>query len=63
MDDIDIYRAAKLYVDQHGADASIHAAMKADAMLDRGDLDGVAVWRMVIRAIEELEDTAGGTRH
>lgn len=63
MDDLDIYRTAKLLIDQHGADARIHAAMKQDAMLERGDLNGVAVWRMVIRAIEELENTADGTRH
>lgn len=63
MDSLDIYRTAKLMIDQHGAEAKIQAAMKQDAMLERGDLDGVAVWRMVIRAIDELQDTSGGTRH
>ncbi len=38
--DLDIYRAANLLVKQHGQDAPIHAAMRADAMLDNGDLDG-----------------------
>ncbi len=52
--DLDIYRTAKLLVDKHGAEAPIHAAMKADAMLDKGDMDGRAVWRRVIKAIEEL---------
>ena len=28
---------------QHGDDAIIEAAMKADAMLDKGDLDGAAL--------------------
>ncbi len=28
--------------------------MRADAMLDKGDLDGYAVWRRVLRAVEEL---------
>ena len=63
MDDLDIYRSAKLYVDQCGADASIHAAIKQDATLERGDLDGVAVWRRIIRAIEELQATEGETEH
>jgi hypothetical protein len=31
--DLDIYRTAQLLVKQHGADAPIHAAMRADAML------------------------------
>ena len=32
----------------------IHAAMQADAMLEKGDLDGRAVWLRIIGAIEEL---------
>ncbi len=38
--DLDIYRSANLLVKQHGEDAPIHAAMRADATLDAGDLDG-----------------------
>ncbi len=30
--------------------------MRADAMLDKGDLDGQAVWKRVVRAIEELQN-------
>ncbi len=43
--DLDIYRSANLLVKQHGEDAPIEAAMRADAMLDKGDLDGYAVWK------------------
>ncbi len=39
------------------ADAPIHAAMRADAMLEAGDLDGYAVWRRILRAVEELQGT------
>ncbi len=42
---LDIYRSANLLVKRHGEDASIHAAMRADAMLEKGDLDGYAVWK------------------
>jgi hypothetical protein len=35
---LDIYRAAKLAIDQYGADASIQASMRADALLDEGDI-------------------------
>ena len=52
--DIDIYRAANLLVKQHGAEATIHAAMNADVMLDRGDLDGERVWLRIMKAVEEL---------
>jgi hypothetical protein len=45
-------------VKQHGEDALIEAAMQADAMLEKGDLDGYAVWRRVLRAVEELQGTA-----
>ena len=41
--DLDIYRSANLLVKQHVEDAPIHAAMRADAMLEVGDLDGYGV--------------------
>ena len=63
MDTKDIYRIAKLIIDQYGADAPIHAAMRADTMLERGDFDGVAVWKLVLKAIKELQATQGRTRH
>ncbi len=52
--DLDIYRSANVLVKQHGQDAPIEAAMRADAMLDKGDLDGYAVWRRILRAVEQL---------
>ncbi len=58
--EIDIYRSAKPLIDQHGDEAPIHAAMRADELLDAGDLDGAAVWRRIIRAIEELQRTDPG---
>ena len=47
---------------RHAQDASIHAAMRADAMLDKGDLDGYAVWKRILRAVGELQRAALGTR-
>ena len=64
--EINVYRSAKLLIDQHGAEASIHAAMRADAMLDNGDLDGQRVWLRIIRAIKELlqcQPKAGEVQH
>ena len=53
--DLDIYRSAQVLVKHHGADAPIHAAMRADAMLEVGDLDGFSVWKRVLWAVEELQ--------
>ncbi len=52
--DLDIWRSAKLLVDQHGADAPVHAAMRVDAMLAAGDLGGRVAWRRILPAVEEL---------
>ncbi len=52
--DLDIYRSAAVLVKRHGQDAPIHAAMRADAMLEAGDLDGYAVWKRIVKATEEL---------
>ena len=41
--DLDIYRSTQVLVTQHGEDAPIEAAMRADAMLEAGDLGGYAV--------------------
>lgn len=38
--DLDIYRSAQVLVKQYGQDALIEVAMRADAMLEKGDLDG-----------------------
>ena len=32
----------------------------ADAMLDKGDLEGAAVWRRILRAVEELQGMEPG---
>ena len=60
---VDVFAWCKLYIDQYGVYASLHAAIKADAMLERGDLDGFNVWMRIGRAIEDIQARAGGTRH
>ena len=52
--DRDIYRTTNVLIREHGGDAPIQAAMRADAMLDKGDLDGLAVWKRILRAVGEL---------
>ncbi len=53
--DLDIYRSAAVLIKQHGQDAPIHAAMRADALLEAGDLEGCAVFKRVLRAVEEMQ--------
>ncbi len=40
ISDLNIYRAANVIIKQFGEDAPIHAAMRTDALLEKGDLDG-----------------------
>ncbi len=53
---LDIYRSAKLLIDQHSVKAAHHAAMNAEKCLERKDFDGQAVWMRVVVAIKELQD-------
>ena len=58
--DLDIYRSAKLLIDQHGQDAAHEAVRRADALRDKGDLDGLAVWLKIRAAVAELlKETQG----
>ncbi len=58
--DLDIYRSAKLLVDQHGEDAALEAAMQADKLLAAGDMAGKRAWVRIMKAIEELQRTEPG---
>ena len=66
VSDLDTYRAANVLIRQHGEDAPIEAAMRADAMLESGDLDGYAVWKRVVKATGTLlaeQPPPGETTH
>ncbi len=65
-DDVDIWRAANLLIERHGADAAIIAAQRADEFLAEGDLDGQHIWKLIGNAVRELqraEPAAGERRH
>ncbi len=36
--------------------------MRADAMLDTGDLDGCDVWKRILRAVGELQGSEPGAQ-
>jgi len=54
ISDLDIWRTAKMYIDQYGDNASMEAAKMFDAMTEKGDLDGRLVWNRVYQAILEF---------
>ena len=61
--DIDIWRAATLLMKQHGENAEIVAAQRADLMLERGDPEGRLVWLRIRRAIVGLQAAPTGPGH
>ena len=57
MHPLDPWRVANLLIEQHGAEADLHAAMRIDALSDAGDAVGSAVWRQIMDAIDALRRT------
>lgn len=54
VSDLDVYRAANALIKELGNDASFEAAMKADKLLEAGDLEGKAVWLRILAAVDEI---------
>ena len=65
MESIDIWRAADMMMKLYGDDAMLHAAMRADALLDQGDTQGFFAWKRIARAIDDLgrEPSRGEAEH
>jgi hypothetical protein len=54
--DLDIWRTANLLVkQQHGEDAAIVAAQRADELLAKGDIEGEIVGTRIVGAVNELQ--------
>ena len=49
--DKEIYQAATILIKRYGDDAPIQAAMRADELLEKGDLDGQRVWIRIVNAV------------
>ena len=60
ISDREIWQAAGGMIKRYGADAASEAAMRADEMLDDGDIDGCAVWRRIMLAVEGLSGMEPG---
>jgi hypothetical protein len=50
----ELWACANEYVRQHGLDAPIFAALRADELMEKGDLDGSKNWQLIIHRIGEL---------
>ena len=55
MEDIHIFRAAALLIKERGDEAAIHADMEFDNMVERGDIEGAAVWLRIAKAIHDTQ--------
>ena len=63
ISDREVWTAANLIVERHGANAQIEAARMIDRMLDRGDREGQLTWQRIRRAIEALQAPTSGPAH
>ena len=50
--ELDMLRSAKAVIDHHGPDALTHAAQRADALLERGDVQGYELWIAILALLE-----------
>ena len=55
--EIDIWRVANLMLKRYGDEADIECAIPAEELAEAGDWAGEAVWRRIIEAIGQLENT------
>lgn len=44
----EIYQSANVMMKQYGEDAALEAAQRADAMLEKGDMEGCRVWKRIL---------------
>lgn len=59
----ELWACAQHYVIQHGEDAPIQVAMRADELLAEGDIAGARTFTAIVRRIERLLAPPEGTRH
>jgi hypothetical protein len=59
MDEIDIWRTATLLRRLYGEGAAFDAAQRADALLEKGDEVGFAVWVKVLQLERQKSPQSG----
>ena len=55
--ELDIWPVANMMLKRYGDEADIECAIWAEELADAGDWAGEAVWRRIIDAVGQLENT------
>ena len=66
MNEIDIWRTAQLLISQHGTNAELEAAMRADVALNQGNHEAELVRKRIGKTILVLSATSspsGAAKH
>lgn len=58
MEEIDIWRTAKILIDAHGEGAALEAAQRADHAIEDGNPEAESAWKRILKAITELQQQA-----
>ncbi len=53
--DLEIHRAASDFIDRHGEDAAIEAAVRSVKLLRKGEIDGYLLWEHMVQAIDRIQ--------
>lgn len=56
MQEIDVYRVAKMMIDQHGDRALLEVLHKVDQLTAKDDKAGVATWHKISDAIHWMQN-------
>ena len=59
IDDKVIWRAATMLIERFGKHSAAVARERAKGMPEEGDAGGQAVWKRIVRAIEEMQRERG----
>ena len=54
LPDWELWACANEYIRQHGFEAPIYAAMRADELAEQADLQGARNWRLIVDRIGQL---------
>ena len=54
LSDWELWACANELVRQHGFDAPTHAAMRADALLEEGQIDGASNYRLIVHRTNKI---------
>ena len=52
-----IHQSAHVLFQEHGDDAPVVAATKASELDEAGDSEGAQVWRRILQALNEIQNT------